>query len=100
MSVPIPPTAQPQPQPWTERTAKVIERQGPAEGMAAAITYTVRLFHDGGFTDYKNVTPSHRRPSTTTEIQAALTGDPCIVIFEHGYSPRFIIFEGLITEGC
>jgi hypothetical protein len=87
-------------QPWVERTAEVAQRHGPEFGLASDIRYTVRYYHKGGSTDYGPIVPSQRRPSLDTEIAAARPGDPCIIIFSNGKGPRFLIFEGLVSEAC
>lgn len=87
-------------QPWVERTAEVVTRHGPEQGLPDQIKYTVRYFHKGGSTDYGPIYPSQRRPSVNTEIVAARPGDPCIIIFSNGKGPRFLIFESLMAEAC
>lgn len=82
---------------------EIVGRNGPAIGLAADISYTVRLFTSSGSVDYPNVRPSHRRPmssTSTVHIEAAHFGDVVEVLFRSGQSPKFIIHEALVDVGC
>lgn len=71
-----------------------------AQGLASTIKYRVIVHHNSGSTIYEDVSPWHRRPSDDTDIKAAKPGHACLVQDPFGASPRFIIFEGLVTTEC
>lgn len=90
----------------TSLAAQVVAVHGPAVGLATDIKYDVYVnFPEsaggpGYSTTFTNVTPSHRRPSSVLEIEAAQVGDECIARLR-GNEIAFLIFEGLAAgEEC
>lgn len=78
----------------------VTARHGPAIGKASDIAYTVRVDMPQGWVTVGPVQPSHRRPSSTLDIEAAEVGDLCDVYYAGGQM-RFQICEGLASqEAC
>ena len=78
----------------------IAARHGPAVGAASGIAYTVNVTTPQGMVTIGPVAPSHRRPSSFFEIEAAEVGDVCDVIFTGGRM-YFLISEGLAgQEGC
>lgn len=78
----------------------IAARHGPAIGRAADISYTVNVSIGGGTQTTGPVVPSHRRPSSTLDIEAAQVGDICDVIIAAGRM-YFVIYEGLASqEAC
>lgn len=79
----------------------VVARHGPAIGPAEDIAYTVRVELPQGFTTVGPVKPSHRRPSSFFDIEAAEVGDVCDVMYRNGGQMYFSICEGLAgQEAC
>jgi hypothetical protein len=78
----------------------IVQRHGPAIGLAADIAYTVRVDMPLGAVTVGPVQPNHRRPSSTLEIEAAEVGDICDVYYNGGRM-YFQISEGLAAgEEC
>jgi len=68
-------------------------------GMPSAIFYSVAIQNDGPPWLLQDIQPSNRRPISNAEIEAAIPGDPCVLLIS-GQFYRVLIFEGLAATQC